>query len=148
MKLVIQGDNVVAQRAIRLIENVVKYCVNGHSAEPNFLAQTCQSLQELNDILKNFDACPLCEGCPEKEVKLLHLESAKEYLREDHCWRPSKCEHVVIPGEKKCQQCVCMTRALTKSKKKILKSPKEKKTQVQLKNMRKKNQRAITKIMV
>lgn len=109
-KLVFTGYNVSAHKAVTILNNAVHYCVRGKSTTPSFLAETCRNMQELNDILKNFENCPLCGGCPEKDLKLLQLDSAKSFLQEDHCWRPKTCERIVVPGEKQCQQCLCMTK--------------------------------------
>ena len=148
VKLVFTNYKVETHKAVRILDKSVHYYVRGHLTTPSFLAETCRNLQELNDILKNFDACSLCEGCPEKDLNLMQQNSAKSLLRDDHRWRPKTCERLLIPGEKQCRQCVGLMKVLKKPVPKSSKSFKLKKTRVQLKNLRLKHRRALTKIMV
>ncbi len=55
------GYNVNAHKAVTILNNAVHYCVRWTSTPPTALAKTC-NIQELNDILKNFEKCPLCGG--------------------------------------------------------------------------------------
>jgi hypothetical protein len=116
-----------------------------------YLADQFKSIKELDDIFKYFDEAPLCEGCAEKELMLLQIDSTKDVdgIRKTHCWRSSSCALITVPGEKKCESCDGLKKMLTKRKNKASSSvEKLKKTQMELKNQRLKNQRAITKIMV
>ena len=153
MKIVVAGSQVLSLKAIRVIDNNVFYYVKSKLITPSHLAGTANSIKELNDVLMYFDAASLCEGCPEKELMLLQHDSSSkvsaEGYKKTHCWRSHTCERIVVPGELKCPSCCGLTNLLKRKKNKSdSKMKKEKKSQVEIKNLRKKLQRSITQMMV
>lgn len=150
VKMVVSSGKILNPKSIQILNNNVTYLVKQKPAKPLHLAHSFKSIEELNDIFKYFDDAPICEGCPEEELQLLQLDSAKieEGIKKKHCWRSSHCEYIVVPGEKRCPSCSSLLNMFRKKKTKPTKAAKLKKTQVELKNLRIKNQRATTKIMV
>ena len=120
VNIVFDGNRVLNPKSIRIIGNLVVYNVWQNYAVPSHLAETFNSVQALNDIIKYFDAAAICEGCPEKDLMLLELDSAKipaEGIRKSsRCWRSGSCEYVVVPGEHKCPSCVRLNKFLQKKK--------------------------------
>jgi len=150
VKMVFIGKRFHNLKSIRLMNKEVHYFAKTKPLTPPHLADKYQSIKELDDIFKYFDDAPLCEGCPEEELMLLQIDSTKDAdgIRKTHCWRSKSCELITLPGEKKCQSCLCLKKLLTKRKSRVSPMDKLKKTQTELKNIRMKNQRALTKIMV
>ena len=148
--MVVTGGRMLNPKSIQMFNNNVTYLVKQKFAKPLHLACSFKSIEELNDIFKYFDAADICECCPEEDLQLLQLDSTNKAgdIKKKHCWRSNSCEYVVVPGEKRCSSCVCLMKILKKKKTKATKVGKLKKTQVELKNLRKKNQRSTTKIMV
>lgn len=123
----------------------VQYYVRGKSCFPDFLSDSFTKIQELNDILKNFDVIPFCPGCPEEELQLLKEDCTKIGQKKKQTWRSKSCELLCCPGQNRCGCCTILKKILVR---KSSTATKQKKSRTEVRNHVKKNRRLNSKIMV
>ncbi len=123
----------------------VQYYVRGKLCYPDFLSDSFSKIQELNDIIKNFDVIPFCPGCPEEELQLLKADCTAVGIKKKHAWRSKSCELLCCPGQNRCGCCTILKTILVR---KCGKANKLEKSRIEVRNHVKKNRRLNSKIMV
>lgn len=104
VKLIVQLTRVINEKTLRILGDTVDYFVRGEICYPYHLACTFRTIEELNDIVKNFDESDICPGFTNKELAVTNCSSL-EGVNSPHSLRYKSCEVLVVNGQVKCSSC-------------------------------------------
>lgn len=94
----------ITKKSLRVLGNSVNYFVRGEICNPSYMACKFESIEELTDILKNFDTAEICPGFTVKELGVTNCLSI-EGVKNPNNIRYKACEMLVVDGQLKCSSC-------------------------------------------
>jgi len=149
--MVAQPGRIIFLKSLKVDDSgSVEYYVRGKRCSPNYLMHSFTDTNELNDIIKAFEASLVCPACPEaaygNKINVVPTAGIKKTIT----WRSDHCELIHLPGLQRCQYCSALMRARKKQVDRGTCGILEKlsKSLAESKSEKKKNRKLNSKLMV
>lgn len=110
--MVEKNGKILVNKSFLVSGDTIQYHIRGKLIAPGELACYFSTLQELNDIISNFDSVQLCPGCTDHDLLLLNHHTSNGGTRKTNCWRSNDCLYIKLNDEVRCKKCTNLKKQL------------------------------------